>query len=533
MGVFVATRILKRRERWFLWPASVEPISAEAFDRTFYRAHQGEYSHIVIEAQGWMGSGGQELVARIQRTGIPLVVRLRADQLEQAITESPSPSGAVQFEVVFLDWDEKLERGLERLAKLGEVCQLTWQLNRTVGLLPVIEKIPEHLWPQLRFLCPYKITASDPNYSIAEVARVLEDLSLRYPALQISPPLQYEISNPQVDRRQEREPLVTPSIRTRPYANSPVVSYIIPTYNNSSRLLTVLRNLMEQTCSAGKFEVLVVDDGSVDGTEEVVRSLMKRQALPFGFTYLYFPRGQSRRMGDTQFRAGLARNLGVKWADGEILCFQDSDILVPPTYTNHLIEAHKDHDLIQPCRVQVKGAYSKGSHLAKDLRDESFLERQPGGYWDTFQERTVDWNDDRWRWRHVSTFCLSIKKEHFKALGWFKQTFTGYGFEDTDLGLRAHRAGLSFLLSREQVYHLKHPFLRSEYFHSPLAKDLLLSRSIPTFYLNNLDRDIFLALQIYFDREMLKTKWKEKVLGKLRSPTANRWNQSLLGREEA
>src|SRR5260370_23545111 len=50
----------------------------------------------------------------------------------------------------------------------------------------------------------------------------------------------------------------------------PSVSVVIPTRNRSRRLRALLASLREQTISADQFEVIVVDDGSVDGTQEVL-----------------------------------------------------------------------------------------------------------------------------------------------------------------------------------------------------------------------------------------------------------------------
>ncbi|MCB0367034.1 MAG: glycosyltransferase family 2 protein [Bdellovibrionales bacterium] len=536
-------------ERWYLMPAfvgcrySCEFCSDVAMGRggnkgkiaeELQKARFGEYDRIALSCNSIFESGGRDLVASILQAGWPLVIRV-SESLTAAdyrlLSRLVDPQ-AVSLEFVFTQWNENTESLIKEVEEKWNVVQYIWVVDRIGGLLAPFEALPRERWKKLRFYFCYKREAEDKYYSAGEVARVLEDLSLRYPDLKISPPEQYEIYHPESNPEREMDPVVDPNLRLRPRSEKPRVSYIIPTYNNAAHLLTTLRNIVRQQTKV-PYEVIVVDDGSTDQTDKRLAQWLSQQNLVCGFTYLYLPRSGSRKMGDSQFRAGIARNLGVKWAEGEVLCFLDSDILIPPSYTDHLVDIHQHYDLIQPCRLQIQKRFSSGTHLWEDLVPGQHTQEKRGGYWEMFQAYTEDWNQTPMRWRYVSTFCLSIKRKQFKDLGWFRRTFLAYGFEDTDLGFRAHREGLRFYLSPQRVFHLHHPFLRSEYFHSALFKDLLLSRSVRTLFLNNLNDEIFRALEIYFNRDLLKNKWKDKLRGRLQIASARRWNQHLLGREES
>jgi glycosyltransferase involved in cell wall biosynthesis len=89
----------------------------------------------------------------------------------------------------------------------------------------------------------------------------------------------------------------------------PFFSVVIPTYNRREMLREALASIWSQTFS--DYEVIVVDDGSTDGTQE---SLISQNA-PFRFLT------QSHR------GPGAARNLGIGEAQGEYLAFLDSDDL--------------------------------------------------------------------------------------------------------------------------------------------------------------------------------------------------------------
>jgi len=91
--------------------------------------------------------------------------------------------------------------------------------------------------------------------------------------------------------------------------SSPAVSVIIPTYNRAHLLPRAIRSVLAQTFQ--DFEVIVVDDGSTDDTEAVVRS--------FPDPRIIYLRHDMNRGGSA------ARNTGIRAARGEYIAFLDSD----------------------------------------------------------------------------------------------------------------------------------------------------------------------------------------------------------------
>lgn len=100
---------------------------------------------------------------------------------------------------------------------------------------------------------------------------------------------------------------------------SPFFSVIIPTYNRAELIKDTLLSLQKQTFE--DFEVIVVDDGGSDNTEEVVNLLNDKR-------FRYFWKENAER--------GAARNYGAKHAKGNFLNFFDSDDIA---YINHLQSA--------------------------------------------------------------------------------------------------------------------------------------------------------------------------------------------------
>ena len=91
--------------------------------------------------------------------------------------------------------------------------------------------------------------------------------------------------------------------------DSPKVSVIVPTYNRADRLEEAINSVINQTYQ--DFELIVVDDGSIDNTSKVVKS---------------FPNVQYLSM-ENNSGVSKARNTGLDIAKGEFICFLDSDDL--------------------------------------------------------------------------------------------------------------------------------------------------------------------------------------------------------------
>ena len=92
--------------------------------------------------------------------------------------------------------------------------------------------------------------------------------------------------------------------------NKPLVSVIIPVFNDSQRLQKCLAALDKQTYPKERYEVIVVDNASEDNIAQVVDRFQQA-------TYTY----------ESQSGSYAARNRGIELARGEILAFTDSDCL--------------------------------------------------------------------------------------------------------------------------------------------------------------------------------------------------------------
>jgi glycosyltransferase involved in cell wall biosynthesis len=130
------------------------------------------------------------------------------------------------------------------------------------------------------------------------------------------------------------------------------VSVVIPTYNRERYLTKCLDYLFDQDYPPDRYEVVVVDDGSTDGTEAMVNA--KKPAC--GLKYLRQPRTTGN---------GAAKNRGVLAAEGSVIVFIDSDAFAPPWYVREYAKSHRAHP------------HSIVDGPAVTLRDESMIDNPP------------------------------------------------------------------------------------------------------------------------------------------------------------
>ena len=136
----------------------------------------------------------------------------------------------------------------------------------------------------------------------------------------------------------------------------PNVSVIIPMYNAASTIRETLFSVARQT--DGRFEVLVVDDGSTDGSRAIVESIARTS--DGRVTLLAHP-------GDANRGLSRSRNLAMAQAQGEFLVFLDADDTLHPAKLSHdlrILRAHPDvAAVVGPTLWWWDGAGEQPAHL--------------------------------------------------------------------------------------------------------------------------------------------------------------------------
>jgi len=201
---------------------------------------------------------------------------------------------------------------------------------------------------------------------------------------------------------------------------TPRISVVMATYNRAETLKSTLDHLARQTLPPSDFEVIVVDDGSPDDTEQVVAA--RRPSLPFSLTYL---RHANRGPGYTQ-------NRGLREARAPVVCLMADDILLAPGALKAHVEAHERFG--EPS-VAVLGKVMQSPELNQSV----FLRK-----WDPFKFRDLDGLSEL-PYFFFWACNISFKREFMLAHGMFRDEKGRAGaaaHEDVELGYRLSRHGL-------------------------------------------------------------------------------------------
>ena len=283
-----------------------------------------------------------------------------------------------------------------------------------------------------------------------------------------------------LNRERETWPLLEAKIARGQASAKIAFSIVIPTFNSGEHLLKVLRSLGRQRMDGNRFEIIVVDDGSGDGTEALLRARLP-ELLSERIHFQYF--------GDEpDFRAGLIRNVGVSHSRGEFLCFLDSDILVPPDYLRTLESEFQKYDVLQARREMLTVEASRGNEAHKPLAPADTY--ADDAYWEAFKA-SESWAALYKHWKYTCTYGLSVRRSLFKRAGWFLPDFFTYGFEDVDLGYRLYRLGARFALSASVVHHLYPERRVMNYHFDQIRRRRALTLSSRVFYRQRLDPEIY------------------------------------------
>lgn len=209
------------------------------------------------------------------------------------------------------------------------------------------------------------------------------------------------------------------------------VSVVIPAYNAAATIGACVRAVCAQAYE-GAFELIVVDDGSTDGTAAVARAA--------GATVITTPRG----------RPAAARNAGLRAARGAIVCFTDADCTPRPGWLRELAAPFAD-----PAVVACKGSYA----TRQTALVARFVQLEYEDKYDLLRrQQTIDF---------IDTYSAAYRRAVLLGHGGFDERFDY--LEDQELSFRLAARGCHMLFREAAVV---------EHFHSATLRAYLRKKAI-------------------------------------------------------
>ncbi|MBO8130497.1 MAG: glycosyltransferase [Candidatus Marinimicrobia bacterium] len=212
----------------------------------------------------------------------------------------------------------------------------------------------------------------------------------------------------------------------------PKVSVITLTFNGIEYTKMFFKYLLKNT--SGSYEVIVVDNGSSDGTREYLDYLSNNYShvkVILNNTNVGFSKGA---------------NQGLSFANGKYLMVINNDVLVPPEWLEKMIkpfEIDESIGLVGPLTNWISGL-----QMVENVQYEN-----P----EDFEEYAMRISEARkYKYtprRRIAGFAMMINRRLYDAIGGFDENFVGGNYEDDDYCLRASKAGFKIVVAENVFMH--------------------------------------------------------------------------------
>lgn len=206
----------------------------------------------------------------------------------------------------------------------------------------------------------------------------------------------------------------------------PLFSFIIPVFNRPNEVEELLQSLTQQTVDSSMFEVIVVEDGSQITCKEVCERFSEQLNLHYFYKENSGP--------------GQSRNYGADKSCGEYYIVLDSDVVLPETYMQHVLDEIKR----EPC--DAFGGPDRAHHDFSPI--QKAISYSMTSFFTTGGIRGGKKKLDKF---YPRSYNMGIKSDVYKALNGFSKMRFG---EDIDFSIRIFDNGYSCRLFPEAwVYH--------------------------------------------------------------------------------
>ena len=259
------------------------------------------------------------------------------------------------------------------------------------------------------------------------------------------------------------------------------VSIVIPTYNRKPILIKCLHALENQKLNKliDSYEIIVVDDGSTDGTTEWI----KENQINLPHVVLY----EQEHGGPA-----LGRNLGVLKSVGEVIIFIDSDLVVVNNFIlSHVRKLYK-YWIKKNKKCFTYGSVINTSNFQNPLSEDTKITDISFAYF--------------------ATGNVAISKELLLDVGLFDTSFSLYGWEDLELGERLKKIGVKLIKCPDAKGFHWHPAFNCDQIPLLLNKEIERAKMALIFYQKHKNLRVRFIIQFTIFHKLL---WNILCLGGL------------------
>ena len=201
-----------------------------------------------------------------------------------------------------------------------------------------------------------------------------------------------------------------------------MISIIIPAYNSENTIIPCLKSLTKQDYS-GKYEIILVDDGSTDKTSSKAKTIK-------GVTVL-----KQKNAGPAK-----ARNTGVRASKGDIIMFTDSDCIADRSFITEMAAPLRNKKI-----AGVQGKYkTRQQGMIPEFIQAEIEER----YEMLGKTKYIDF---------IGTYAAAYKRKEYLSVGGFDESFPTASGEDVDLSFRIADAGHKMVFAPKAIIYHTHP----------------------------------------------------------------------------
>lgn len=207
-----------------------------------------------------------------------------------------------------------------------------------------------------------------------------------------------------------------------------ITSFVVGSLNEGDNLKRTIQSLQANT--TGDYEIIVVDDGSTDGSSSFIEREIDDPRI-----HLY----KTERLGSAN-----SKNFGAQKAQGEFICFLDAHVLFPKNWWEPLIHqlGKENVGIVAPALCSWENSNSKafGMRWRNARLDMAWLPQQA---------------QDPYPVPMLGLACMAFRREIFEKVGGFDHGLKSYGSTDQEVCLRTWLLGCAvYVVPQVTVSHL-------------------------------------------------------------------------------